>query len=149
VTIRAQVELPIARSVESVWDELTAIERYPEWLVASGVTAVQRADGPLGAGTPLRISQRVAGQGGVLDGVVDDWELLRRFGFRARHPDGITIQVLAELAPEPPLTWVRWTLEVGLPLRLRLFESMAASEVRRAANADLLGFKRRLEQVAT
>jgi uncharacterized protein YndB with AHSA1/START domain len=148
MTIRALVEVPIGRSPESVWDELTAVERFPEWLVESGIIGVQRQDGPLGQGSPLQIRQRLGGKESVLEGSVTEWDPGRRFAFRARHPDGITLDALAELGPEPPVTWLRWSLEVKLPLKMRLFESMAAPEVRRAATADLTSFKRRLEQVA-
>lgn len=149
MTIEAQAEVQIARPIDGVWAELSAVERFPEWLRESGVTRVERPPQvPLGAGTPLQIDQRLAGRAATLEGAITAWEPPQRLAFRARHPDGITIEAEVSLAPDGPTTWVRWRLRVSLPLRLRLFEGMAAPEVRRAAAEDLFGLKRRLEQVA-
>lgn len=148
MTIRAEFEVPIARSADAVWAELTALERYPEWLRESGVTRVVREPGPLGPGTRLQIEQRLAGQPAVLEGIVTAWEPLRRFAFRATHPDGITVEADGLLAADGPTSRLRWSLRIGLPLRLRLFEGMAAPQAKRAATADLLALKRRLESVA-
>jgi hypothetical protein len=80
---------------------------------------------------------------------VTAWEPGRSFSFAARHPDGIRIEAVAELAAEEAsITRLGWSLRISLPLRLRLFESVATPEVRRASASDLFGFKRRLEQVA-
>ena len=148
MTIKADVELPIARPPDAVWAHLTAVERYPEWLVASGIVRVDREPGPLGPGTRLRIEQRVTGNLMVLDGIVTAWQPPWRFAFRANHPDGITVEAEAAVAAVGATSRLRWSLRIGVPLRLRLFEGMAAPEVRRAANTDLVNFKRRLESVA-
>jgi uncharacterized protein YndB with AHSA1/START domain len=148
MTIKAEIELPIARPVAAVWAELTAVERYPEWLRESGVTGVEREPGPMGAGTRLRIQQRLAGQVAVLDGIVTAWDPPRRFAFRATHPDGITVEADGLLADEGQTCRLRWSLRIGLPLRLRLFEGVAAPQAKRAAMTDLLGFKRLLESIA-
>ncbi len=148
MTIKAEAEVQIARGPEAVWGELTAVDRFPEWLRESGIVRVERLDeGPLGAGSRLRIEQRLAGRTSILEGTVTTWQPPVHFAFAARHPDGITIEVDAALAPDGPTTWVRWRIHVSLPLRLRLFESMATPDVRRAAAEDLFGLKRRLERV--
>ena len=148
MTIKAEIEIAIARPAEAVWGQLMALERFPEWLTASGVTRVEREPVPLGAGTRLRIEQRIAGRSAVLEGIVTVWDPPRRLAFRATHPDGITVDANAVVVPEGTASKLRWSLQVGLPLRLRLFESMAAPEVRRAVATDLMGLKRRLEAVA-
>ncbi len=148
MTIKAEIELPIARPIAAVWAELTAVERYPEWLRESGVTRVEREPGQLGAGTRLRIEQRLAGQPALLDGIVTAWDPPRRFAFRATHPDGITVEADGMLADEGLTCRLRWSLRIGLPLRLRLFEGVAGPQAKRAATTDLLGFKRMLESVA-
>jgi uncharacterized protein YndB with AHSA1/START domain len=148
MTIKAEIEIQIARPADVVWHELMAIERFPEWLKASGVTRVEREPVPLGAGTRLRIEQRIAGRSAVLDGIVTVFEPPSRFAFRATHPDGITVDADAQVFAAGLMSRLRWSLQVGLPLRLRLFESMAAPEVRRAAATDLMGLKRKLEAVA-
>jgi uncharacterized protein YndB with AHSA1/START domain len=148
VTIKADIELPIARTADVVWAELTALERYPQWLRESGVTHVEREIGPLGAGTRLRIRQNLAGQSALLEGIVTAWDPPRRFAFRVAHPDGITVEADGALLDEGPTCRLRWSLRIGLPLRLRLFEGVAAPQAKRAATTDLLGFKRLLESVA-
>lgn len=150
MTIEAAAEVRIARPLQAVWEELTAVERFPEWLRESGIVRVERlGETPIGAGSPLRIEQVLAGRASVLEGQVTEWEPGRSFGFAARHPDGIRIEALAELAAEEAtMTRLGWSLRISLPLRLRLFESVATPEVRRASASDLFGFKRRLEQVA-
>ena len=37
MTIAAELETRIGRPLPAVFDELVAVERYPEWLIASGI----------------------------------------------------------------------------------------------------------------
>jgi uncharacterized protein YndB with AHSA1/START domain len=149
MTIAVQVETQIARSPAEVFAELAAVERFPEWLVASGIVRVERPDpGPLAVGTRLRISQSVGGRSTVLNGAVTALEPGTAFGLRGRDSDGVTIELDAQLSSEDDLnTRMRWSLRMGLPLRYRMFESMVAPQARRAATLDLEAFKRRLESV--
>jgi uncharacterized protein YndB with AHSA1/START domain len=150
MTIAVQVETRIGRSPAEVFTELTAVERFPEWLIASGIVRVERLDeGPLAAGTRLRIGQSVGGRSTVLDGTVTVVEPGSAFGLRGRDPDGVTIELDAQLSSDDGLTTrMRWSLRMGLPLRYRMFESMVAPQAKRAATLDLEAFKRRLESVA-
>ena len=71
MTIAVEVETQIGRVPADVFAELTAVERFPEWLIASGIVRVERLDpGPLAVGTRLRIGQAVGGRSTVLDGAV-------------------------------------------------------------------------------
>lgn len=149
MTIAAEFETTIGRSSDAVFRELAALERYPEWLVASGVVAVERFESPEPGGpTHLRIEQRVAGRAAVLEGIVTVFEPGRRLAFGASDRDGIRIEADAQLAADGPLTRLRWSLRLTLPLRYRFFESMAAPRVREAAAADLERLRTRLESVA-
>jgi uncharacterized protein YndB with AHSA1/START domain len=149
VTLAAELESTIARTPSAVFGELSALERYPEWLTASGVRRVDRLDaGPLAEGSRIRIEQQVAGRATTLEGVVTALELDRRIALRATDPQGITVEIDASLLPEAALTKVRWTIRVTLPMRFRFFESMVAPELRRAAAVDLANLKRHLESVA-
>jgi uncharacterized protein YndB with AHSA1/START domain len=139
VTIEAQPEALIGRPPSDVFRALGDVEQFPEWLVASGVVRVHH----------LRIGQRIAGRATTLDGEVVALEPAKRFAVRARDKDGITIELEALLTPDGAATRLRWAVRIGLPLRYRLFESMAAPEVKRAAAADLERLKRRLEAVAS
>jgi uncharacterized protein YndB with AHSA1/START domain len=146
VTVSVELETTIARQPADVFASLTAVERFPEWLVASGIASVERLDdGPLVVGSRVRISQQVAGRATVLEGSITALEPDRAFGMRGRDPDGVTIEIGATLAPEPVGTRLRWSLKLGLPLRFRMFESMVSPQVRRAVTLDIEAFRRRLE----
>jgi Polyketide cyclase / dehydrase and lipid transport. len=150
VTIAVQIETQIGRSPADVFAALSSVERYPDWLIASGIARVERLDvGVLAVGSRLRISQSVAGRSTVLDGAVTVLEPGSAFGIRGRDSEGVTIELDAQLASDDGLTTrLRWSLRMGLPLRYRMFESMVAPQAKRAAALDLEALKRRLESVA-
>ena len=146
MTIAVQMETSIARPAAEVYAHLIDIERFPEWLIASGIVGVERLDDdPPGPGSSVRISQRVAGRSTVLDGSITRLEPDRALGLHGRDPDGITIDIEATLLPDTAGCRLRWSLELGLPLRFRMFESMVAPQVRRAVALDLEAFRRRVE----
>ncbi len=150
MTISIEVETRIVQSPADVFAELTAVERFPEWLIASGIVRVERLDeGPLAVGARLRISQSVGGRSTALDGAITVLEPGSAFGLRGRDPDGVTLELDAQLSSDDALgTRMRWSLRMGLPLRYRMFESMVTAQAKRAATLDLEAFKRRLESVA-
>lgn len=150
MTVSVDVETRVGRSPTDVFTGLTAVDRYPEWLIASGITRVERLDdGPLAVGSPLRIAQSVGGRSTVLDGAVTKLEPGVAFGLRGRDPDGVTIELEARLSSDDGLTTrLGWSVRMALPLRYRMFESMVAPQARRAAALDLEAFKRRLESAA-
>jgi uncharacterized protein YndB with AHSA1/START domain len=146
VTIAVELETDIARPPADVFAELVAIERFPEWLIASGIVGVERLDdGPPGPGSRVRISQRVAGRSTVLDGAITRLEPDRALGLHGRDPDGVTIEIEATISPDETGSRLRWSLRLGLPLRFRMFEAMVAPQVRRAVTLDLEAFRRRVE----
>lgn len=150
MTIAVQIETQIGRSPADVFAALSSVERYPDWLIASGIARVERLDvGVLAVGSRLRISQSVAGRSTVLDGAVTVLEPGSAFGIRGRDSEGVTIELDAQLASDDGLTTrLRWSVRMGLPLRYRMFESMVAPQAKRAAALDLEALKRRLESVA-
>jgi carbon monoxide dehydrogenase subunit G len=149
VTVSVDIETRIGRPVAGVFEALAAVERYPDWLIASGIVKVERLDpGPLAAGSRLRISQTVAGRSTVLDGRITNFTPGAAFGLRGKDKDGVSIEIDAQLAPDDAATRLRWSVRIGLPLRYRMFESMVAPQARRAAALDLEALKRRLESVA-
>jgi uncharacterized protein YndB with AHSA1/START domain len=149
MTITAELETRIGRSTAAVFAELAALERYPQWLIATGVVGVELLDaGPLAPGSKLRIDQRVAGRATTLDGKVTVLEPNQRLALQARDREGIKVGIDAVLTPDGPSTVLRWALRVDLPLRYRMFEGMVKPQARRAAGLDLEAFKRRLESVA-
>jgi len=149
VTIKVEVETQIERPVAEVFAALVDVERYPEWLVASGIVGVERLDaGPLRAGSKLRIRQTVAGRSTVLEGAVTVLAPGAAFGVRGRDKDGISVEIDAVVAADDLATRLRWSARVGLPLRYRMFESMVAPQARRAAALDLEALRRRLDAAA-
>jgi len=155
MTVSVETETTIGRPAADVFEALTAVERYPEWLIASGIVRVKRLDeGPLRVGSALRISQTVAGRSTILDGAVTSFDRDAAFGLRGKDKDGVTIEIDAALAPDGSTTTpaaataLRWSVRIGLPLRYRMFESMVTPQARRAAILDLEALKRRLEAVA-
>lgn len=150
MAIDLETEVVLARPPAEVFAHLTAIERWPEWLIASGIVRVERtgAAGPLAAGSTLRIDQRVAGRSTTLEARVTNFEPDARFAVTGRDADGITVGIDAHLVPSGAETRLRWHLRVGLPLRFRLFESMAKPQVERAAKLDLEAFRQRLDATA-
>lgn len=149
MTIAAEIENRIARSPEDVYAALAAVERFPGWLIASGITDVTLLDvDPLAVGSRLRVAQSVGGRSTVLEGTITQAEPGRTFGLEVRDGDGVSVEIDATLAPDGDATILRWSLRIGLPLRFRMFESMVAPQVRRAATLDLEALKRRLESSA-
>jgi uncharacterized protein YndB with AHSA1/START domain len=146
MTIAAEIETHVERLPMDVFDALVDVERFPEWLVASGITSADRLDdAPPAAGSRVRIAQSVGGRSTVLDGAITHVDPGHAFGLEARDPDGVRIEIDADLLPDGSGTRLRWSLRIDLPLRFRMFESMIAPQVRRAAILDLEALKRRLE----
>jgi uncharacterized protein YndB with AHSA1/START domain len=149
MAISLELEVRIGRPPAEVFAHLTDVERWPEWLIASGIVRVERLDaGPLTVGSRLRIEQRVAGRASTLDAGVTALEPARAFGVAGKDADGISVAIDASLDADGPVTRLGWRLKIGLPLRYRMLESMAAPQVRRAAALDLEAFRQRLESVA-
>jgi len=153
MAISADLETRIRRDLAAVWTALVDVERYPEWLIASGISRVRRLDpGMLAPGSGLVIEQQVAGRAATLEGSVTAFEPERRFGFRVKDREGISVEVEAALGAalvdDAVTTHLRWSLRIGLPLRYRMFESMVAPQARRAAGLDLEAFRQRLEAPA-
>jgi uncharacterized protein YndB with AHSA1/START domain len=146
MTVEVEIETRIAQPPTAVFTALTDVERYPEWLIASGIVRVERLDpGPLAVGSRLRIAQNVAGRSTVLDGSVTACTPGSAFGLTGKDKDGVTIEIQAALTPDDGGCRLRWSLRLKLPLRFRVFESMVAPQAKRAAALDLEAFKRRLE----
>ena len=146
MTITVDAETRIERPVADVFAALVDVERYPEWLIASGIVRVERVDpGPLRAGSKLRIAQTVAGRSTVLDGAVTVLAPGAAFGVRGRDRDGVSVEIDAVVAADELATRLRWSARVGLPLKFRMLESLVAPQARKAAGLDLEAFKRRLE----
>jgi len=149
MTISSDLSVTIARPIDDVFTALVDVEGWPGWLIASGVTRVTLeagGAGPLDVGSKLVIEQRLSGvRSSVVDAVVTAFERPNRFAVRGRDADGITVEIDAALTAVDAGCRLDWSLRVGLPLRYRMFESMAAPQVRHAAGLDLEAFRIRSE----
>ena len=146
MAIAVTIETTIARPPAEVFDRIADIDAWPSWLIASGIVRVERAsDGALTEGERLTVEQRAAGRDGTFEARVTALQAPSRFVLSGRDGDGVSIDIDAALGPEGDGTRLRWSIRIGLPLRYRMFESMARPQVERAAALDIEAFKRRLE----
>jgi uncharacterized protein YndB with AHSA1/START domain len=150
MAISVVIETAVARPPAEVFAVIDDIESWPTWLVASGIIRVERsANGPLTEGERLNVEQRAAGRAGTFEAEVTALQPPTRLAVHGRDGDGVTIDIDAALAPDgeggDDGTRLRWSIRIGLPLRYRMFESMARPQVERAAALDIEALKRRME----
>jgi len=148
MAIAVTIETAIDRPPAEVFARIADIGSWPSWLIASGIVRVERpTDGPLVEGEHLTVEQRAAGRAGTFAAQVTALQPPSRLALHGRDGDGVSIDIDAELAPadDGNRTSLRWSIRIGLPLRYRMFESMARPQVERAAALDVEALKRRLE----
>ena len=158
MAITYERSIAIARPAEAVFERLVDVGRWPEWLIASGIVRVTRDGRPGGTGDPgepaaplaadarFVIEQRLAGvRTSIIEATVTDLSSPTRFVVDGRDADGIAIRIAADIEAAEPGCRLDWHLSITLPFRYRMFESMAAPQVRRAAALDLEAFRIRLE----
>jgi uncharacterized protein YndB with AHSA1/START domain len=154
MAIEVTVDTTIGRSPEVVFERIADIEAWPAWLIASGITDVRRSSsGPLARGEQLVVEQVAAGRPATFAAEVSAVEVPSLLVVRGRDDDGISIEIDATLAPtdgaDGTATALRWTIRIGLPFRLRIFEGMARPQVERAVQLDLEALRRRLESTVS
>ena len=149
MAIAVTIETTVARPPAEVFARIADIASWPSWLIASGIVRVERTtEGPLTEGEHLTIEQRAAGRAGTFEAQVTALQPPSQLALHGRDGDGVSIDIDAVLAPAGDGTSLRWSIRIGLPLRYRMFESMARPQVERAAALDVESLKRRLESTA-
>ena len=151
MAIAVTIEATVSRPPAEVFAQIADIEGWPSWLIASGIIRVERSSGgPLVEGEHLKVEQRAAGRAGTFEAQVTALQPPSRLALHGRDGDGVTIDIDAALAPggDGDRTSLRWSIRIGLPLRYRMFESMARPQVERAAALDVEALRRRLESTA-
>jgi uncharacterized protein YndB with AHSA1/START domain len=149
MAITLEQDVAVARPPSEAFAKLVDVEHWPTWLIASGIVRVERLTaGDLATGSTLRIDQRVAGRAATLEARVTALQAPSRFAVTGKDASGVSIDIDAIIEPTAAGCTLRWHLTVGLPLKYRAFESMAAPQVRRAAALDLAAFRIRLESAA-
>jgi uncharacterized protein YndB with AHSA1/START domain len=154
MAIAVTIETTVGRSPAEVFARIADIDTWPSWLVASGIVRVERdSEDPLAEGDHITVEQRAAGRAGTFKAQVTALEAPTRLALHGRDGDGVSIDIDAVLLPDDDgdgeghstVTVLRWSIRIGLPLRYRMFESMARPQVERAAALDIEAIKRRLE----
>lgn len=150
MAISVVIESAIARPPEVVFDALADIDRWPEWLIATGIVRVTRASSDeVVAGERVTIDQRAAGRASVVEASVTTVDRPHHFAITGRDADGVATTLEASITPGDGGSHLRWSARIEVPWRWRVFESMAAPQVRRAAALDVEALRRRLESAPT
>ena len=151
MAIEVVAEVRIGRPIEHAFAHLIDLDRWPEWLIATGIQRLERTGaGPAVQGEQLRIHQQAAGRTGRFEGTVTRVEAPTHLSIEGKDADGVSIGISAHLSPVEALVSVlRFEIRIGLPFRLRIFEGLARPQVERAVTLDLEAFRRRLESVAS
>ena len=130
MAITFEQDVAVARPAEEAYAKVVDVEHWPTWLIASGIVRVERLTaGDLATGSTLRIEQRVAGRAATLEARVTALQAPSRFAVTGKDASGISIEIDATVEPTPTGCLLRWRLKVGLPLKYRAFESMAAPRI--------------------
>lgn len=152
MAIEIDITKRIARTPADVIAAIADIDGWPRWLIASGIVTVLRAPAAAGAaptvGERMSIEQRAAGRAGTFDVTVTAAEPGTRLALEGRDGDGVRIAIDARVAPagdDPAATDLDWSFRIDLPFRYRIFEGMAAPQVRHAAALDIEALRLRLE----
>ena len=150
MAIAVVLETRIGRPIDEVFRHLVDLDRWPEWLVATGIRRMERGQtGAAQPGEPLRIEQAAAGRAGTFESRVTRVDPPTHLSLSGKDADGVSIDITAQLTPvDGQVRLLRWEVRIGLPFRFRIFESMARPQVERADALDVAAFKRRLESVA-
>lgn len=151
MAIDITIESTIAVPPDVVFAAIADLGSWPTWLIASGIRSVQReSDGPPTIGERVVVEQDAAGRAGRFDATITALEPRRRLALRGRDAEGVTIDIDAVVDPatdgDTAATELRWTIRIGLPLRYRVFESMARPQVERAALLDIEGLRLAFER---
>lgn len=153
MAIDVAIDSTVERDPDDVFAAVADLDAWPTWLIASGIRSVRRERGgtPL-VGERLVVEQNAAGRAGTFDADVTGFEPGKRIALRGRDREGVTIDMEAAVVPTPGsdgrTTELQFSIRIGLPLKYRLFESMARPQVERAALLDVESLRLRLESPA-
>ena len=153
MAIDVAIDSTVERDPDDVFAAVADLDAWPTWLIASGIRSVRRERGgtPL-VGERLVVEQNAAGHAGTFDADVTGFEPGKRIALRGRDREGVTIDMEAAVVPTPGsdgrTSELQFSIRIGLPLKYRVFESMARPQVERAALLDVESLRLRLESPA-
>ncbi|MFL5686222.1 MAG: SRPBCC family protein [Chloroflexota bacterium] len=148
--IDVAIDSTIERTPDEVFAAVADLDAWPTWLIASGIRSVRRErPGEPSVRERLVVEQNAAGRAGTFDAEVTGFEPGHHIALRGRDRDGVTIDIEAAVDATPGsdggTTELRFSIRIALPLKYRLFESMARPQVERAALLDVESLRLRLE----
>jgi len=86
MAIAVTIEATVSRSPAEVFAQIADIERWPSWLIASGIIRVERSSGgPLVEGEHLTVEQRAAGRAGTFEAQVTALQSPSRLALHGRE----------------------------------------------------------------
>jgi uncharacterized protein YndB with AHSA1/START domain len=150
MAIDVVVDTRIERPIEDVFTELSDLDQWPDWLVATGVRHIRRASsGQATPGELLVIDQVAAGRASRFSGTVTALQPPTRLAIEGTDQDGVSVAITVTLASlGPTSTAMRLAIRVDVPFRFRIFEGLARPQVERAVRLDGEAVRRRLESAA-
>ena len=145
--IRVAREIDVDRPAADVFERLTRIEDLPRWQPAI-IEAELTSNGPIGAGSTLRIVAQTAGQRTEAVGTITDFVRPERIGLAATAgPAEVTARV--SITPTGERTSrIAIETEILLGGMLRFVEGMARSRIEAEAPAAAAAIKEWLESEA-
>ncbi len=145
--IEVDYHVPIRRSPTDVYAYVTDVERIPEWQHVAGVKKVSKqAAGPLTVGSRFAMERQARGGLATIEAEVTALEPGRRFDFHTIDNDGFVGDFSTILTPQGDGTDLHWAVRMQPPnLLYRLLQPVIAGTIRKAASADFVELRKKLE----
>jgi uncharacterized protein YndB with AHSA1/START domain len=145
--IEVDYHVPIRRSPTDVYAYVTDVERIPEWQHVAGVKKVtKQAAGPLAVGSRFTMERQARGGLATIEADVTALEPGRRFDFHTIDNDGFVGDFSTTLTPQGDGTDLHWAVRMQPPnLLYRLLQPIIAGTIRKAASADFVELRKKLE----
>jgi uncharacterized protein YndB with AHSA1/START domain len=145
--IKVDYHVPIRRDPTAVYDYVTDVERIPEWQHVAGVKKVtKQTAGPLTVGSRFTMERQARGGLATIEADVTALEPGRRFDFHTIDNDGFVGDFSTTLTPQGDGTDLQWAVRMQPPnLLYRLLQPVIAGTIRKAASADFVELRKKLE----
>jgi uncharacterized protein YndB with AHSA1/START domain len=145
--IKVDYHVAIRRSPMDVYAYVTDVERIPEWQHVAGVKKVtKQTHDPLAVGSKFTMERQARGGLATLDAEVTALEPGSRFDFHTVDSDGFVGNFATTLTPQGGGTDLHWAVRMEPPnLLYRLLQPVIASSIRKAASADFVELRKKLE----
>jgi uncharacterized protein YndB with AHSA1/START domain len=145
--IKVDYHVPIRRNPMDVYNYVTDVERIPEWQHVAGVKKVtKQAAGQLRVGCRFAMERQARGGLATIEAEVTAIEPGRRFDFHTVDNDGFVGDFSTTRTPQGDATDLHWAVRMQPPnLLYRLLQPVIASTIRKAASADFVELRKKLE----